>query len=84
MTTTTRPHGMRAELRDWWFDDNQLCWRGDVYGDEEGMFNDGQPFDILSREVLEVRRHLDMQVIEMISGDLWFMLDVNELKRPPT
>lgn len=84
MTTTTRPHGMRAELRSWYFDDSLSSWCGDVYGDVEEQFNDGQPIRIMSANVVEVREHLDMKVIEMISGDLWFMLDANELKRPPT
>ena len=82
MTTgTPRPVGMRAELREWYFDDDGYIWYGLIYGDTKDTFRDGQAFGIRASQVLEVNKMTDITIIHLKSGERFFMLNSTELKR---
>lgn len=81
-TTTARPSGMRAELRDWYFDDEQYAWHGYVFEDVNEVFRDGQPIKIPSRNVKEIVQYSgEVQILETHGGDRFYMLEANALKR---
>jgi hypothetical protein len=54
----------RAELRNWFYDDERLAWRGDIYDDALKLFNDGTPYSIHSMMVKEVREYSEIFVLE--------------------
>ena len=81
MTTKPQAPQVRAELRDWWFDSEHNCWRGDIYADRNDTYREGTPYFIGARQVKEVNEFVYYFIVEAKGGDKFVMWKDKELKR---
>jgi hypothetical protein len=79
---TTRPSGMRAELREWCYDEERLCWEGEIHDDVTESFRDGQPVRFPASSVREVVEYKDYDVLVTHNGGHYFMSHSTRLFKP--
>jgi hypothetical protein len=73
---------MRAELREWFYDDERKAWEGQVYGDLEEVFDNGQPMRFSPQAVKEVIEYLKYDVLVTKGNERYFMMHSTRLNKP--
>lgn len=71
---TTRPVGMRAELRDWYYSTGTRRYVGLVYEDVHDFILDGTFIAIYAKDLKEVRPMKDVTIFEFKNGERWYAL----------